>query len=589
MISNILQNVVLPASEHVDRVSLYCRWPSGNIVLANAKGELNLAAGSVVDFMTFFNAFSHRKWHEATGVEHVSLHISGRGAVRVIISSYSATAAAIRVSEYEGELNGSGVEVSVPSLSQISGEMLSFRVIALDNSVIERVAWVTSENAKRDVRLAAVITTFQREAEIFPAMEKFSSKIIPRSENSIHLFVVDNGSTLNIENTEHLTIISNKNLGGAGGFTRGFIEVKKRQHYTHVLFMDDDASCEPESVWRTKAFLAYLKDDRASVAGAMLYTDMPSIQYEKGALIRLNGYGKTVWHAEHSGWDLSDIACVAANDLPGNVNYGGWWFFAFPINAVKHLAFPFFVRGDDVDFSLSNKLPIVTLNGIATWCENFGYKLNPPTEYLASRSWMALSFMHADNSANKATLNLMLLNAYKMGMRFDYAGMHAVLDGVEHALIGPQFFADKPSPLDVLAIQKKRNKFVKITSDQFKYLLPISWRKKRLKRLISALSFGGAFLPARMVQPVIMHARIAWEAGTWTLICVGAVAFGVGSEVYVYKRDSKELRFGLKRILKLKIQYLRQRRVVKLNYQINSDKYKTKEYWENVLDVRSDD
>ncbi|MDM7851883.1 glycosyltransferase [Pseudochrobactrum kiredjianiae] len=589
MINNILQNVVLPASEHADRVSLYCRWPSGNIALANAKGELNLTAGSVVDFTTFFNAFSHRKWHEATGIEHVCLHVCGRGAVRVLISSYSATAAAIRVSEYEGELNASGIEVSVPSLSQISGEMLSFLVIALENSVIESVTWVTSENAKRDIRLAAVITTFQRETEIFAAMEKFSSKIIPRYKNSIHLFVVDNGSTLNVENTEYLTIVSNKNLGGAGGFTRGFIEVKKRQGYTHVLFMDDDASCEPESVWRAKTFLAYLNDERASVAGAMLYTDMPSIQYEKGALMRLNGSGKAVWHAEHSGWDLSDIACVAANDLPGNLNYGGWWFFAFPINAVKHLPFPFFVRGDDVDFSLSNKLPIVTLNGIATWCENFGYKLNPPTEYLASRSWMALSFMHADSGANKATFNLLLRNAYKMGMRFDYAGMHAVLDGVEHALLGPQFFADKPSPIDVLTNQKKRNKLVKLTSDQFKYLVPISWRKKRQKRLVLVLSVGGAFLPQRMVQSVIMHAKIAWEAGTWTLIRVGAVAFGVGSEVYVYKRDSKELRSGLKRILKLKIQYLRQRRVVKLNYQNNSAKYKTREYWENVLDVRSDD
>ena len=32
--------------------------------------------------------------------------------------------------------------------------------------------------------------------------------------------------------------------------------------------------------------------------------------------------------------------------------YGGWWYFAFPVDQVKHQPFPFFVRGDDVSFSL---------------------------------------------------------------------------------------------------------------------------------------------------------------------------------------------------------------------------------------------
>ncbi len=589
MTKNVLQNVVLPATEHADRIMLYGRWPSGNVVLTNSNGQLELTAESIIDFTTFFNAFSHRKWHALTGVEHVSLCVWGSGSVKIIVSSYSSTAAAIVVSEVEGELNSCEMEVSLPPLSQISGEVLSFRVIALDNAAIDRIAWVTTEKAKREVRLAAIITTFQRETEVSSAIEKFSSMIIPMDQNNIHLFVIDNGSTLNKKNTDNLTIISNKNLGGAGGFTRGFIEVEKRQSFTHVLFMDDDASCEPESVWRTKALLAFLTDNRASVAGAMLFSDKPYIQYEKGASMRIEGSGKNTWHAEHSGWDLSDIACVVSNDLPGDVNYGGWWFFAFPIKAVKHLAFPFFVRGDDVDFSLSNNLPIVTLNGIGTWCENFGYKLNPPTEYLASRSWMALSFMYADKKANKATFNLMIRNAYRIGMRFDYAGMHAVLDGVEHALMGPKFFGDKPSPVDVLVIQKSRNKYVKITLDQFKRLSPISWRKKRKKRLISFFSFGGAFLPKFVVQPVILHAKIAWDAGTWTLVRAGAVAFGVGRDVYVYNRDSKELRNGLKRILKLKIQYLMKRNAVKLNYQVNSLKYKTKEYWEKALDVQNGD
>lgn len=589
MINTVLQNVVLPASRHADRSVLYARWPNGNVVLANADDILELKVGDIVDFSTFFNVFSHKKWHSLTGLEQVSLCVWGRGSVRIVVSSYNETAAAVIVSEFEGILSSNGVEVSVPPLSEICGEILSFQIIALDDAFVEHISWVTIEKAKRDVNLAAVITTFKREVEAIAAVNKFANVIIPKADNHIHLFVVDNGSTLKIDSTDNVTIITNKNLGGAGGFTRGLIEVKNRDDFTHVLFMDDDASCEPESVWRTLSLLRYLDNERASVSGAMLFNDQPCVQYEKGAWVRLHDGGQTVWHANRSGWNLSDVAAVASNDLPDNINYGGWWFFAFPIKAVKHFAFPFFVRGDDVDFSLTNQLPIVTLNGIATWCDNFGYKLNPPTEYLAARSWMALSFMHADSKANKATFKVMIKNALRLGARFDYAGMHAVLDGLEHSLLGPQFFADKPSPLDILARQKSRNKSKRIELEQFGQLVPISWSKKRKRQLVWMMTFGGAFLPTRMVRPIILHTRIAWEAGTWTLLRVGAVAFGAGTEVFVHERDKKEFKIGLKRILKLKLQYFKQCKAVKLNYQNNSLQYKTKEYWDQVLDVREGD
>lgn len=586
MIKNILQNVVLPACRQADRSALYARWPNGNVVLTNEDDILELKVGGVVDFSTFFNVFSHKKWHALTGLEQVSLCVWGRGSVRIVVSSYNETAAAVIVSEFEGMLSSNGVEVSVPSLSQICGEILSFQITAVDDAVVERIAWVSPEKAKRDVKLAAVITTFKREIEAVAAINKFSAIIIPKADNPIHLFVIDNGSTLNIDNNEKVTIISNKNLGGAGGFTRGLIEVKNREDFSHVLFMDDDASCEPESVWRTQALLSYMIDDRTSVSGAMLYTDKPCIQYEKGASMHLYGTGKVPWHAEHSGWNLADIACVAANDLPGHINYGGWWFFAFPIKAATHLAFPFFVRGDDVDFSISNKLAIVTLNGVATWCDNFGYKLNPPTEYLAARSWMALSFMHADKKANKTTFNFMIKHAYSIGMRFDYAGMNAVLDGLEHALVGPKFFAEKPSPIDVLAVQKNRNLSEKITLNQFNSLKPISWAKQRKRRLVAFLSLGGVLMPSRMARPIIMHTRIAWEAGTWTLLRASAVAFGVGTEVYVHQRNQKELRKGLLRILKLKIKYILKTKSVKLDYIENSEKYRSENYWIEKLDIQ---
>ena len=57
-------------------------------------------------------------------------------------------------------------------------------------------------------------------------------------------------------------IVTNPNLGGAGGFARGLWEHRRRGQATHVLFMDDDVAFEPEVIARTVAFLRFAADPR---------------------------------------------------------------------------------------------------------------------------------------------------------------------------------------------------------------------------------------------------------------------------------------------------------------------------------------
>lgn len=49
-------------------------------------------------------------------------------------------------------------------------------------------------------------------------------------------------------------------------------------------------------------------------------------------------------------------------------------------------SFPFFVRGDDIEFSYTNKFKIIHMNGIAVWQEDFKIKESPMTLYLDVRS-----------------------------------------------------------------------------------------------------------------------------------------------------------------------------------------------------------
>ena len=58
----------------------------------------------------------------------------------------------------------------------------------------------------------------------------------------------------------------------------------------------------------------------------------------------------------------------------------------FPLCQVSMYSFPFFVRGDDIEFSYTNKFNIINLNGVGIWQEDFKIKASPLTLYLDVRS-----------------------------------------------------------------------------------------------------------------------------------------------------------------------------------------------------------
>ena len=88
------------------------------------------------------------------------------------------------------------------------------------------------------MKLGIVITHFNRQQFVLPAVERLVSDFLQTEEykDKIALFIVDNSQ--NLPKIDGVTIISNENLGGAGGFTRGLINLQETEGYTHCLFMD---------------------------------------------------------------------------------------------------------------------------------------------------------------------------------------------------------------------------------------------------------------------------------------------------------------------------------------------------------------
>ena len=64
------------------------------------------------------------------------------------------------------------------------------------------------------------------------------------------------------ECNDKVTVVPNMNAGGAGGFSRGMIEILKKrdlEDFTHILLMDDDAIVEPDLLVRIYGFLSTIK------------------------------------------------------------------------------------------------------------------------------------------------------------------------------------------------------------------------------------------------------------------------------------------------------------------------------------------
>ena len=113
-----------------------------------------------------------------------------------------------------------------------------------------------------------------------------SSGILEKED--INFLLIDNGSSLKSKVPKHdrLHYISQRNLGGAGGFGRGLKELVHGAYaslgVSHILLMDDDLSIEPEMISRASRLHEYTQQD-CVIGGAMLNLKIPNELYETGA------------------------------------------------------------------------------------------------------------------------------------------------------------------------------------------------------------------------------------------------------------------------------------------------------------------
>ncbi len=586
----VLQNFMLPEPGICTEQDLYFRR-HGPVAFSQTARTLELKEGAVVSFNTYFNALSIGKWQNDCDLDDLYLEITGSG--RVEIKVFHA-----QPHESWELLNNetTTLEDSVPLLLDLSvfkedtpRGMIYAEVRALEDDVlVSGHRYITRTPARQEPKLAISITTFKREEEVRRTVSRLDAFIAAHPDgNNMHVQVVDNGQSAEIAPTERVTPILNENLGGAGGFARGLREAEDKG-FTHVLFMDDDASFHMENIHRAYAYLSLAKRKNAAVAGAMINNTHKWCMWEAGAFF--DGTCKPL----HMGRDLRDWGQIMVMEDEGLTHfhptmYGGWWFFAFPVSEVKHHPFPFFVRGDDISFSLANDFSIRVLNGVVSFQDDFTEKESAQTLYLDLRNHLLhhLVFDELKRSGwgvNKVSL-FFLARAL---MRFHYETAEALLMAIEDVMRGPDFFDEHADMAqrraDIKALIKKEA-WRDVSELDLKQRRGFFHKSARFKRAVFYPTLNGHLFPFYRK----FADRLVLNMGERGLL---GPAYGAHRVTYLNSTGLKGYTVQMERVrafklgvrmIKLLRKFAKEHDRLRAEYRKGYDKLTTEEYWDKKL------
>lgn len=321
-------------------------------------------------------------------------------------------------------------------------------------------------NQVRDVNLAVDICTFRREEYVTRNMRSLlqfvTSADSSQAAGHLHVYIVDNGNTLKNnpgmqelldeyrKNRDMIEIIPNRNLGGAGGFTRGMlaaIEDKKDRGLTHILLMDDDAVFDPDVFVRIYGILTMLKEEYRdiTIGGSLWREDYPYIQQACGEY-----FEDFLVKNPHPLYDLrtyenctADFLCRGDEEYP---LYSGWWCCCFSLQLVRknNLPLPLFLHHDDISFGLRNlDKGVLFMNGIGVWHKGFDLAYPGANRYYDIRNPLITTALHAPDMTPVKILKQIWVVLTTLLMEYRYAEAMLALWGLEDFCCGPKWLYEK--------------------------------------------------------------------------------------------------------------------------------------------------
>lgn len=463
----ILQNILF--AENTD--GLYSR--SRGSVEYTKDGGIVLAQGAGWSSAAYINAFSLGKWCTYCDIKKISLHLELKGSVAVRVVYVRADGKRIRRKQIAGGRvdAGQGKEAvyDIP-LDRQGVVYFSLRSLS-DRAECGGAFFEGDTGTEKDVTIALNICTYRREKDLMRNLQLLRSSFLENRDSvlygHLHVFVTDNGSTLPVGalQDENIHICHNPNVGGAGGFARGLIEidrVKREKNVTHVIFMDDDVEILPEAVIRTFTMIRCLREEywAAFIAGAMLRRGEKYIQHENGA----------VWNAGKCrfvgrGMDLRRFASVVQNETEQKRDYAAWWYCCVPVETVgrDNLPVPVFIHEDDVEYSLRNAGGIITMNGIAVWHPAAVNRRVSSNEYYNLRNMLIVNARYCPRFGRRQLAKTMAVRLLMALLRYRYKDMHLIYQALADFCEGPEWLLRVDAPAYHQEIAEKGYKMTDVS------------------------------------------------------------------------------------------------------------------------------
>ena len=241
-----------------------------------------------------------------------------------------------------------------------------------------------------NVKIALNICTYNREKELRDNLDlllssKFFDSKEPDYYGKLHIFIVDNASSLEELQEEFVHLFHNRNTGGAGGYQRGIEEIRKFDDFSHVIFMDDDVSFELSCFYILFDFLKNVTGEDAlrPVAGRMFDRNNPSVQYTAAEIWNKGD----IEHIEYMR-DISDGSYTPGKVIyDSGAEYGGFWFCCYPMDFVRENdIIPFFLHCDDAEYGLRCGRSPIIIEGVHVWHETWEKHFSPSMAYYDTRN-----------------------------------------------------------------------------------------------------------------------------------------------------------------------------------------------------------
>jgi GT2 family glycosyltransferase len=584
-----LQHLIFPDPAISTEYATFVRF-AGPGAYDAAAAEVVLEAGGTAFFDTYFNALSIGKWHPYCAPEGLALALVGRGRVEIeVFQAIPDRSWEVLASEIVtlSPLRETVFDLSHYARAATRGVIYFEARAAGGPAAITAGRYTTTSTPDPALRLALVITTFRREAEVEATVRRLLDWLGQAEvKDRLHLFVIDNGRSAAIPEDPAISYVPNANLGGAGGFARGLLEAQAAG-FSHVLFMDDDATIPMENLHRTVTFLGLAREPRTAIAGAMINTTEKWRMWENGAEFDRRCRPLFCGLDLRSREDVLRLEFESARP-PSDRLYGGWWYFAFPVAAVRHWPFPFFVRGDDVNFSLANDFRIVTLNGVVSFADDFFEKESPLTWYLDLRSHLVHHLSLPKMEAGRlALVKMAVWFCLRNVPKFQYETIAAVLLAWADVLRGPGFFAASPdagaarAAIKALTRDEAWKPLAAVeTGERRRFRADAGWRHRLWKYTLNGhlLPFAG-FFGNRIVLPVTErnHYAAIWGASRITVFNASR------DKAYMTRRSRRRLALLMLRMLALAVRFVIRYAALRRVYRAGHAELTTPAWWRGAL------